>query len=422
MKPRPHTPTHEHAQSGPRANFAQVCSESSPFTIGVPSDHDTSIQAAMRLLLTQLELNGVRHLVISTRQHEAGVTCIGIHPEDLSDLKDICQSLGQIKLIRSAGPDGAAQIIFENPRSGARRHPVITVIPLRGDEITSREACDSPGISSPGGKTTTDDLPGKSQFEMRDRAFPNRKAANQSSWRLALRHLEAWIRPAGLFCVFLGPDGVGKSTTIRRLQSELQALSIPCGAERWRPGVIRKVAGDSSNRMPHAKSLRGAFTSALCVVGLAFDFSIGYAISTYPAMTRSEAIIFDRYFHDLLVDPKRYRYAGPMWLPRLIGRFIPPRNALFIILDADEEIILGRKQELPPDELRRQRKAYRAFSSHAPNSMIVSASKPVDEMVAEIVDRILDILASRDAAHARRRKGTDLNSVTQSTSPTHPTG
>jgi thymidylate kinase len=157
--------------------------------------------------------------------------------------------------------------------------------------------------------------------------------------------------------------------------------------------------------MPHAKSQRGGFSSTLFVFWLALDFSIGYAISAYPEMARSETIIFDRYFHDLLIDPKRYRYAGPMWLARLISRFMPPRKALFIILDAEEGVILSRKQELPLHELRRQRNAYRNFGSRAPSSMIISTEKPVDEIVAEIIDKILDVLALRNTAGSPDREG-----------------
>jgi thymidylate kinase len=220
----------------------------------------------------------------------------------------------------------------------------------------------------------------------------------QDGSNVVLRQVRAWLRPSGLFCIVLGPDGVGKSATIQRLQSELQALFGPCRKERWRPGMIRKVAPDTFNRVPHAKLARGYIPSVLSVFGLALDFCIGYAVSTYPAMARSETVIFDRYFHDLLIDPKRYRYAGPMWLPRFISRFVPPSSAIFIILDADEAVILSRKQELPLHELRRQRAAYRTFSIEKPNSMIVDTNKPIDEIVSEIIDNIVEIFASRKEA------------------------
>lgn len=215
--------------------------------------------------------------------------------------------------------------------------------------------------------------------------------------------MRAWLRPNGLFCVVLGPDGVGKSTTIQQLQSELEAFLGPCTKRRWRPGIIKSVTPDTGNRVPHAKAVRGSVMSTLFILTLVLDFTIGYALSTYPAMARSEAVIFDRYFHDLLIDPKRYRYAGPKWLPQLLSKFIPPRKALFIILDAEEEVILSRKQELPIHELKRQRAAYRTFASRTPGAMIISADRPVDEIVSEIVHRIAEVLAARSPSIKRSK-------------------
>jgi hypothetical protein len=31
-------------------------------------------------------------------------------------------------------------------------------------------------------------------------------------------------------------------------------------------------------------------------------------------------LICDRYYHDLLVDPRRYRYGGPAWAAKLVGK------------------------------------------------------------------------------------------------------
>ena len=233
----------------------------------------------------------------------------------------------------------------------------------------------------------------------------------------ALGYFRRWLFPAGLFLVVLGPDGVGKSTTIRCLQLALEKYFGHCRTERWRPGLIRKVTPDTGNRIPHAKVPRGPVSSAISILGLALDFSVGYVVSAHSAMVRSEAIIFDRYFHDLLIDPKRYRYAGPMWLPRLLSRWIPPRLAIFVVLDADEELILSRKQELPFHELKRQRLAYKAFAARVPRAMIIRTDKPVDEIVSEIVVNILALRNSRSATAAGNRLPQDVNLASQSPEP-----
>jgi thymidylate kinase len=394
------------------AIFAPASLSDGESTTPSPLDLDTSIQFAQQVLLTQLQLRGLRHCVTHTKQQETTESYIGIHPDDIGGLRNICRGLSQVKLLRFVGLSGEYQIIFESPEMGRRKYIAVRVVPLECQKTTARDnshsvierLVDSKSI----GSTTTG---------TGHRGLHSATASPRSAFKVARRDTRAWLRPSGVFCVVMGPDGVGKSTIIQRLRLELEALSIPCTAGRWRPGVIRRVTPDSSNRMPHAKSLRGSFTSSLCLLGLALDFAIGYAISTYPAMARTEIVIFDRYFHDLLIDPKRYRYAGPMWLPRLISRMIPPRKALFVILDADEDVILSRKQELPPDELRRQRIAYRTFASHALNSIIISAHKPVDEMVRELVDKIIDILASRNASPPTAHERVGLESASQSTAP-----
>ncbi|MGC1296907.1 MAG: hypothetical protein WA869_17895 [Alloacidobacterium sp.] len=331
----------------------------------LPADQSAG-PTVFQAILTQLELRGVSCSEVRDSQQEDAGPCIALHPENMAELNTVCQTLSQVRAIRPVGLSGEAQIIVGNGEEAIRRYSTVRVIPAP--------------ISETIGQNTL------------------------SGWKAALRRVRAWIRPTGVFCVLLGPDGVGKSTTIQRLQLELQVLLGPCRNERWRPGIIRKVAPDTFKRMPHSKSPRGNIASAFSLFGLALDFSIGYVISAYPAMARSETIIFDRYFHDLLIDPRRYRYAGPMWLPRYFSRFIPPGSAIFVILDADEEVIFRRKQELPLDELRRQRKAYRSFGSRMPNSMIVNSEKPVDEIVSEIVDRIVGILAARNAFRSANRR------------------
>lgn len=232
------------------------------------------------------------------------------------------------------------------------------------------------------------------------------------------RGIRRWFSPKGVFVVVLGPDGVGKSTTIVRLQLELQRSFGSCTTHRWRPGLIRKVAPDTGNRIPHAKVPRGLIGSICSMLGLVFDFNFGYLICTLPALARSEAVIFDRYFHDILIDPRRYRYAGPMWLPDILNRLIPPRKAIFVILDADEETILSRKRELPQHEIRRQRVAYRAFAAQRRQAMIVRTDRPVDIVASEIIAKIR---ALRVDCHDGKPWSSPAERVTDSTDELHDT-
>lgn len=315
------------------------------------------VQSAMQKFLADLELRRVRHHAVNTGTE----SYIAIHPDDINIFKHACRTLEQVRLIRPEGKDGESRIILEDTGHGKRRYSVIRVVPI-ASHAAPRGLVHSTGMV----------------------------------FRDLFLQIRAWTHPEGLFFVVLGPDGVGKSTTVEHLQLELQSLFGSCRKHRWRPGIIRKIAPDSTNRMPHAKPQRGRILSTFFVFGLALDFSLGYALSGYPALTRAETIIFDRYFHDILIDPRRYRYSGSMRLAQLLSRFMPPRNAIFIILDAEEEVILSRKQELTPHELRRQLNAYRTFGLNAAGSMTITTDKPVDEIVADIIDKVLVVLASRN--------------------------
>ncbi len=113
-------------------------------------------------------------------------------------------------------------------------------------------------------------------------------------------------------------------------------------------------------------------------------------------MVRSTFVVFDRYYHDLLVDPLRYRYGGPMWLARWVGKLIPEPD-LWILLDAPAEVLQSRKREVPMNETARQREAYLRLVQGMDNGVVVDASQPLDDVVREVNMRILDLMAARTA-------------------------
>lgn len=106
-----------------------------------------------------------------------------------------------------------------------------------------------------------------------------------------------------------------------------------------------------------------------------FDYTAGYAVKILPALAQNNLIVFDRYYHDLLVDPRRYRYGGPMWLVRWIGKLIPKPD-LWVLLDAPPHVLQARKQEVTPQETARQREAYLDLANKLPNFHVVDASQP----------------------------------------------
>jgi hypothetical protein len=106
-------------------------------------------------------------------------------------------------------------------------------------------------------------------------------------------------------------------------------------------------------------------------------------------------VIFDRYYHDLLIDPLRYRYGGPVGLAKFLGRLVPPPDLLFLVLDADDEVILSRKREVPLDELRRQRESYQGFTKGVKRATLVKTDRGIERTVEEASRFVVECLAQR---------------------------
>jgi thymidylate kinase len=98
------------------------------------------------------------------------------------------------------------------------------------------------------------------------------------------------------------------------------------------------------------------------------------------------------------VDPKRYRYSGPMRLLEMIWR-VAPKPDLVIVLDAPPEVVHARKMETTLEETRRQREAYVAMAKSLPNAYIVNSDQPPHGTV----DDVLAIVLRHTRAAAMRR-------------------
>jgi len=121
---------------------------------------------------------------------------------------------------------------------------------------------------------------------------------------------------------------------------------------------------------------------------------VGYFLTVWPLMVRNGFIIFDRYYYDLLLDPRRYRYGAPMWLARFVS-YLVPKPDLIIILDAPVNIIHARKQEVTEEQTECQRLSYREFAELEENCKVVSADQPIEKVVSDVNKMILNYMSKR---------------------------
>jgi thymidylate kinase len=210
----------------------------------------------------------------------------------------------------------------------------------------------------------------------------------------ARRQIRLWLEPNGIFVVFLGPDGVGKSTLIKCLTQLIGPAFRYDRVFHWRPMLLWPREHRHEATDPHGRPQHSTWWSIGRLFAHLLDYWLGYWLVIRPLVARSGLVIFDRYFYDLLVDPNRYRYGGPMWAARFLRGFIPKPDLLFV-LDASEDVVLSRKQEITAEEIRRQRRAYQRETNCFPFTRVIDTSGPMPEVSGKLAHYITNYLDRR---------------------------
>lgn len=201
----------------------------------------------------------------------------------------------------------------------------------------------------------------------------------------------------------MGPDGSGKSSVLQNLEEEFTSpwfTGVRVIYRRpnlsGRPPARGGPVIDHYGRPPH-----GWVKSVAKLSLRALDWWLGYHYHCARQLTQGYLVLLDRhYFLDVSIDPLRYRYSGPRWLAYRLGQLLP-RPDLFILLDAPPEVLQSRKQEVSPEECARQRRAYLELMENLPNSYVVDAARPFDEVVTQVKQIILGFMAARSDIKAK---------------------
>jgi thymidylate kinase len=210
------------------------------------------------------------------------------------------------------------------------------------------------------------------------------------------RIAERWLRPTGLLVAIIGPDGAGKDTVIAGLCDGIDSAFRRTKRFHWRPHVLFPRKDAPAVTDPHSKSARGPILSSLYLIGFVLDYWIGYALRVRAALSRGTLVVFDRYFYDVIVDPRRARFGGPKWLPALLARFVPLPE-LILLLDADEQVMFARKRELSVPELRRQRQIYRNLPVGAGRRKIICTDQEIRQSIMSANAEVIQFLNHRFA-------------------------
>lgn len=187
--------------------------------------------------------------------------------------------------------------------------------------------------------------------------------------------------------VFLGPDGAGKSTIMELVEARLNKSSEIASRFYFAPGYLsryRPKGGSTITTAPHEGRQYGTVLTAAKISLMLIEFTLGIR----QLRRRHRVALFDRYIHDLLVDPRRYRMARVRWWMRAMMALAPKPDLLVVIL-APAEVIHGRKQEVPLEETKRQVVAYAALALSFPNSLVVDNTCSPAATAETILERLL---------------------------------
>ena len=222
----------------------------------------------------------------------------------------------------------------------------------------------------------------------------------------------------------IGPDGAGKSTIARKLQQvsplpmkyvymgvNLESSNLVLPTTRLflelkrfrgqRPDITvpRDVHLQSQARQKLTKRLAGGVKSTLRLINLIAEEWFRQSIVWYYTL-RGYYVLFDRHFyfdyydHDIAsTDPKRSLAS------RIHGFMLQkwyPKPDFVIFLDAPTETLYSRKPERTLTILEDKRQEYVRLRAVTKNSAVVDVSPPVDTVVSQIRELILNFHRNKD--------------------------
>lgn len=202
----------------------------------------------------------------------------------------------------------------------------------------------------------------------------------------------------GLVVAVYGTDGSGKGTLIAGLHGRLrEAFS----------GVLHVHLFELQNPEdpaepypePHGASPRSPATSVVKVFWYLARAWIGRSPRLRRARQRGNLVLLDRDVPDARLDPVRYRIAAPRPVLDLLEQWAP-RPDVGLLLDAPEEVIAARTDEVTVERLAMLRQTYRAFAARSPWVRTLDASRPANEVLEAAVAVVLDAVRRTSCATA----------------------
>ena len=176
---------------------------------------------------------------------------------------------------------------------------------------------------------------------------------------------------------FMGVDGAGKTTLAKNLIKKIKKSQYL----HLKPYIFsldrRTVIKDPQNQ-----NKSSFFVSFLRLAGWLISYKFFFVQSD-----NKKIYIFDRYAHDVLIDPLRYKHSLSQKTTKYFLNFFPKPN-LWIFLNPSLKTIKSRKQELTENELNRQIREYYQFFRKKKNVLMLNTSMNKKKLIIKILKKI----------------------------------
>ena len=171
----------------------------------------------------------------------------------------------------------------------------------------------------------------------------------------------------------MGVDGSGKTTLAKKLHKMFNGSKYL----HLKPYILFQDRRTVIKNPQHQKK-------SIFILSLLRLLSWLVSYQVFFRFNKSRKIyIFDRYAHDILIDPLRYKHSLSNNLTKFILNFFPKPD-LWIFLNLPLKTIESRKCELSTNELKRQIKDYTKFFRNHKNVLELTSNTREKKLIKQI--------------------------------------
>jgi thymidylate kinase len=168
----------------------------------------------------------------------------------------------------------------------------------------------------------------------------------------------------------IGPDGSGKTLLINYLRKSFNKINLKNERIHLKPTIFKSKIRKVSN--PHSKPARSNLMTIIKLLFWLLSYYLFYIINFIE--NKKVVFFFDRYVHDIIADPLRYRInLDEKILFYLLNLF--PKPDFWCFTTGDAKKIWSRKKEVKFDILKVKLNRYRKLKKQFRNSLSISKKK-----------------------------------------------